>query len=240
MPSTWWWSTSTLSSDDRGSGLYARARNREYRHRRAGHAARRGQESCLGQLCRPAPRTTHGFCPRWPNITAASAPPCAATWPCGPLNTPPPTTAPSPTIWARELRMMQARNLRPHIEPAVPQGAGSALRRKPAPERRLLPRATASGSSLASAQQLQGKALLQQHRRYRCGAGLRQVSSPEPPASSSNTPTPAAWRWAPTLLDAYERAFATDPESAFGGIIAFNVELDDTPPGRSSSVSSSR
>jgi phosphoribosylaminoimidazolecarboxamide formyltransferase/IMP cyclohydrolase len=28
------------------------------------------------------------------------------------------------------------------------------------------------------------------------------------------------------LLEAYERAFATDPESAFGGIIAFNRELD--------------
>ncbi len=29
------------------------------------------------------------------------------------------------------------------------------------------------------------------------------------------------------LLEAYERAFATDPESAFGGIIAFNGELDE-------------
>ena len=29
-----------------------------------------------------------------------------------------------------------------------------------------------------------------------------------------------------TLLEAYERAFSTDPESAFGGIIAFNRELD--------------
>jgi len=31
---------------------------------------------------------------------------------------------------------------------------------------------------------------------------------------------------APTLLEAYQNAFATDPESAFGGIIAFNQELD--------------
>ncbi len=29
-----------------------------------------------------------------------------------------------------------------------------------------------------------------------------------------------------TLLEAYQRAFSTDPESAFGGIIAFNQELD--------------
>ncbi len=30
-----------------------------------------------------------------------------------------------------------------------------------------------------------------------------------------------------TLLDAYDRAYKTDPESAFGGIIAFNGELDE-------------
>jgi phosphoribosylaminoimidazolecarboxamide formyltransferase/IMP cyclohydrolase len=30
-----------------------------------------------------------------------------------------------------------------------------------------------------------------------------------------------------TLLDAYDRAYSTDPESAFGGIIAFNGELDE-------------
>jgi phosphoribosylaminoimidazolecarboxamide formyltransferase/IMP cyclohydrolase len=29
-----------------------------------------------------------------------------------------------------------------------------------------------------------------------------------------------------TLLKAYDRAFSTDPESAFGGIIAFNEALD--------------
>jgi phosphoribosylaminoimidazolecarboxamide formyltransferase / IMP cyclohydrolase len=29
------------------------------------------------------------------------------------------------------------------------------------------------------------------------------------------------------LLEAYERAYSTDPESAFGGIIAFNGELDE-------------
>jgi len=31
---------------------------------------------------------------------------------------------------------------------------------------------------------------------------------------------------APSLLEAYQKAFSTDPESAFGGIIAFNQELD--------------
>ena len=36
---------------------------------------------------------------------------------------------------------------------------------------------------------------------------------------------------AATALDAYRRAFATDPTSAFGGIIAFNCELDATTAG---------
>ena len=31
---------------------------------------------------------------------------------------------------------------------------------------------------------------------------------------------------APSLVEAYQQAFSTDPESAFGGIIAFNQELD--------------
>ena len=31
---------------------------------------------------------------------------------------------------------------------------------------------------------------------------------------------------APSMLEAYQKAFSTDPESAFGGIIAFNQELD--------------
>ena len=40
-------------------------------------------------------------------------------------------------------------------------------------------------------------------------------------------PIPAAWPSADTPLDAYKLAFATDPTSAFGGIIAFNRTLDE-------------
>jgi phosphoribosylaminoimidazolecarboxamide formyltransferase / IMP cyclohydrolase len=45
-------------------------------------------------------------------------------------------------------------------------------------------------------------------------------------ASLSNTPTPAAWPWVRTALEAYSKAFQTDPTSAFGGIIAFNRPVD--------------
>ena len=39
-------------------------------------------------------------------------------------------------------------------------------------------------------------------------------------------PTPCGVAIAKTSLEAYERAFRTDPTSAFGGIIALNRELD--------------
>ncbi len=46
------------------------------------------------------------------------------------------------------------------------------------------------------------------------------------PASSSSTPTPAAWPSAPPCSRPTTRPTRTDPESAFGGIIAVNRELD--------------
>ena len=51
-------------------------------------------------------------------------------------------------------------------------------------------------------------------------------SSTRPPASSSSTPIPAASRSRRRSREAYEAAYRTDPTSAFGGIIAFNRELD--------------
>jgi AICAR transformylase/IMP cyclohydrolase PurH len=39
-------------------------------------------------------------------------------------------------------------------------------------------------------------------------------------------PTHAAWPLGASALDAYAKAFRTDPTSAFGGIIAFNRPLD--------------
>ncbi len=43
---------------------------------------------------------------------------------------------------------------------------------------------------------------------------------------SSSTPTPAASRKASSLTDAYLKALACDPVSAFGGIVALNRKLD--------------
>ena len=46
------------------------------------------------------------------------------------------------------------------------------------------------------------------------------------PASSSSTPIPAASPTAPICVDAYRKALACDPTSAFGGIVALNRTLD--------------
>ena len=47
-----------------------------------------------------------------------------------------------------------------------------------------------------------------------------------PPARSSSMPTRAAWRKARDLREAYRKALACDPVSAFGGIVALNRPLD--------------
>jgi len=55
-----------------------------------------------------------------------------------------------------------------------------------------------------------------------------------------STPILAVPRWSHTR-EAYERAFATDPVAAFGGIVAFNHELDAATAGAVfQTVSSSR
>jgi phosphoribosylaminoimidazolecarboxamide formyltransferase/IMP cyclohydrolase len=82
--------------------------------------------------------------------------------------------------------------------------------------------------SVATARQLQGKELsynniadadaaLECVKQYDEGPACVIVKHANPCGAALGT----------SLLDAYDRAFSTDPESAFGGIIAFNGELDE-------------
>lgn len=81
--------------------------------------------------------------------------------------------------------------------------------------------------SIATATQLQGKALSYNNIADTDAAldCVRQFDSPACVIVKHANPCGVAIGGSP--LEAYERAFATDPESAFGGIIAFNRELDD-------------
>ncbi len=79
---------------------------------------------------------------------------------------------------------------------------------------------------VATARQIQGKAL-SYNNVADTDAALECVKSfDEPACVIVKHANPCGVAVADTLRDAYERAFSTDPTSAFGGIIAFNRSLD--------------
>jgi len=82
--------------------------------------------------------------------------------------------------------------------------------------------------SLAHARQLQGKAL-SYNNITDSDAALECVKQFSQPACVIvKHANPCGVAVSENILDAYEKAFATDPTSAFGGIIAFNRILDST------------
>lgn len=83
-----------------------------------------------------------------------------------------------------------------------------------------------SDASIATAQQIQGKAL-SFNNVADTDAALEAVKLFAGPACVIvKHANPCGVAEADNLLGAYEKAFSTDPESAFGGIIAFNRPLD--------------
>ena len=86
--------------------------------------------------------------------------------------------------------------------------------------------ANANGASVSTATQLQGKAL-SFNNIADTDAALETVKLFDGPACVIvKHANPCGVATDTNLLAAYEKAFATDPESSFGGIIAFNRELD--------------
>ena len=82
-------------------------------------------------------------------------------------------------------------------------------------------------ASIASAKQIQGKEL-SFNNVADTDAALETVRLfDEPACVIVKHANPCGVAQSTSICQAYERAFATDPESAFGGIIAFNRELDD-------------
>ncbi|MFA7316782.1 MAG: bifunctional phosphoribosylaminoimidazolecarboxamide formyltransferase/IMP cyclohydrolase [Sulfuricella sp.] len=82
-------------------------------------------------------------------------------------------------------------------------------------------------ASIASSRQLQGKELSYNNIADADDAleCVKQFSE-APACVIVKHANPCGVAYGSSLLDAYERAYQTDPESAFGGIIAFNGELD--------------
>ena len=83
-------------------------------------------------------------------------------------------------------------------------------------------------ASVATAQQVQGKAL-SYNNIADTDAALECVKEfSEPACVIVKHANPCGVATGDSLLAAYDRAYQTDPTSAFGGIIAFNRELDET------------
>ena len=104
-------------------------------------------------------------------------------------------------------------------------GRGAALWREPASIGRVLPHGRAALRRRHRDAGAGQGALLQQSQRHRRGlrAGRRVRSRRRArPSPSSSTPIRAAWRSARSLAEAYAKALACDPVSAFGGIVALN------------------
>lgn len=82
-------------------------------------------------------------------------------------------------------------------------------------------------ASISTAQQLHGKEL-SYNNIADTDAALEAVKQfDEPACVIVKHANPCGVAVAGSILDAYELAFATDPESAFGGILAFNREFDE-------------
>lgn len=82
-------------------------------------------------------------------------------------------------------------------------------------------------ASVATSTQLQGKAL-SYNNIADTDAALECVKEfAEPACVIVKHANPCGVAIGGSILDAYERAYKTDPTSAFGGIIAFNRELDE-------------
>ncbi len=87
--------------------------------------------------------------------------------------------------------------------------------------------AQVSEPSIATARQIQGKEL-SYNNIGDTDAALECIKqfTEGPACVIVKHANPCGVAYGGNLLDAYKRAFSTDPESAFGGIIAFNGELD--------------
>ena len=105
---------------------------------------------------------------------------------------------------------------------------GAALRREPAPERGVLSR-TRAASGVATARQVQGKQLSYNNindtdAAYECVAEFDPGARPACVIVKHANPCGVAE--GANLVEAYRKALACDPTSAFGGIVALNGTLD--------------
>ena len=203
------------------AGLHLRGRHREHRHRRSRDGARRGEESRPRRGDRRSARLRGGARRaverRWRDLGSDAQ----AARREGVTRTRRATTPRSRAYLARVNE--GAGEFAQSLTLQFQQAHGSALRRKPASDGGVLSRAGGAG---------------RQHRRPRSSCRARTLSYnniadgdtafecvrqfADPACVIVKHANPCGVAVASDTLAAYDRAYKTDPTSAFGGIIAFN------------------
>ena len=148
-----------------------------------------------------------------------------ASSPPRPMPAPPPTTPRSPTGSRDELG---------DDAPAYPRvrrqaRRGAALRREPAPDARRSTAAPEQRAGVATARQVQGKQLSYNNIND-TDAAYECVAEFDPARTAAcvivKHANPCGVAEGASLVEAYRKALACDPVSAFGGIVALNRTLD--------------
>ena len=209
-------------ADHRQAGRHLRGRDREHRYRRTVDAPLGGEELRV----RPRPSST-----RRDYADGARAAPRRASDPArdaaraggqGLRATPPTTTAPSPRYLTPSEEGLPA----PHRASRW-SGAGAALRREPAAARRAL-RRPRSRAACATSKQRQGKELSFNNLLDLDAAMWAVAPWPTRPACAIvKHTTPCGIAIGATGRSRRSRAhWPRDPQSAFGGVVAFNTVVD--------------
>jgi AICAR transformylase/IMP cyclohydrolase PurH len=227
--STWWWSTSIPSSHRGAPDCTPRRRDREHRHRRPGDAALGGQEpravtvvvdaaDYATVLGRDAAERRRGERrdPLRPGGQGRSSTPRA-------------TTARSPITWARAAD--GARAIPDTLQHAVRKRQDMRYGENPHQARRSTSSRKPAEACVATARQLQGKEL-SYNNIADTDAALECVKPSTAPACVIvKHANPCGVAIADAARRLRPRLPATDPTSAFGGIIAFNGRSTRHRPG---------
>ena len=217
--------------------LHAGRGGREHRHRRPGHGAQRGQELRARRgrdRSRPTTRAARGDRPA---RAAASAPLPASGSRRRRSPTRPPTTARSATTSPRSTPPASARPSR--IASTCSSSSRSLCATGRTRTRRPLSTATRSprrAASRATAGAGQG-AFVQQHRRRRCGLGMREELRPAGVRHRQARQSRAARRWRRRWRRPTGRRSPPTPPPPSAASSPFNGELDmRRRPGRDATV----
>ena len=198
--------------------------DRDHRHRRPGHDPRRGQEPRRRHGGGRSRRLRRACWPRWTPMAAPPRSPCANSSPPAPSPAPPQYDAAIASWFAGQLGETTPNTM------TIAGRLAEALRYGENPHQwAAFYRTGERRFGVATARQVQGKELSYNNLND-TDAAYELAAEFDPKASAAvaivKHANPCGVAIAGTLAEAYRKALACDPTSAFGGIVAANRKLD--------------